>query len=437
MAPLLSSPHQSEPVVPSGSAMTALPSARQVLAGMFVGLIGGVVAFRWPSSGWDHVISMLEPLGAIWLAALQMLTLPLMVSMLITTIGRAGAGETSRLGAWTLLWCLGFLAVAATATVLIGQLVLQWFPVDVATRVAFQSAVGSATTSLPPAATPTVRDWFVNLVPTNLVRSAAGGDLLPLIVATMLFSVALRAVPEARRALLLDLSQAVSEWCFALAGLMFRVLPFSVFVLTLTSTARSGASLASGLAYYVAMISAFLAVGTLILYPITAWLGRMDVARFATAIWPVQLLAFSTRSSVACLPAMIDAARRRLHLPDEVAGFTLPFAVSTFKLNMAISANFQLLFLLHLYGVQPDPVALIVGVVALTLQSFATPGLPSGAIWTTTPVYLALGIPLEGVVLTNVVDTIPDLFKTIANVTGDMSITAIVARHSRRARATA
>ena len=75
--------------------------------------------------------------------------------------------------------------------------------------------------------------------------------------------------------------------------------------------------------------------------------------------------------------------------------------------------------------------------VALTLQSFATPGLPSGAIWTTTPVYLALGIPLEGVVLTNVVDTIPDLFKTIANVTGDMSITAIVARRSRRERATA
>lgn len=188
----------------------------------------------------------------------------------------------------------------------------------------------------------------------------------------------------------------------------------------------------SALVYYVVVISALLAAGTIVLYPLTSWLGQVGVGRFAKALLPVQLLAFSTRSSLACLPAMLDAARRGLQLPEEVIGFTLPFAVSTFKLNMAISANFQMLFLLHMYGLHPDPAALGVGVLALTLQSFATPGLPSGAIWTTTPVYLALGIPLEGVVLTNVVDTIPDLFKTMANVTGNLSISAIVARRWRQ-----
>ena len=279
-----------------------------------------------------------------------------------------------------------------------------------------------------------MRDWFVNLVPTNLARAAAGGDLLPLIVATLVFGAALRSVQGRSRELLLDLAQGVADWCFALAGLLFRVLPFAVFVLTLASTARSGTGTASALVYYVGWLSAILAAATLVMYPLTAWLGRIPIPRFASALWPVQVLAFSTRSSVACLPAMLDAARRRLALPEEVVSVTLPFAVSAFKLNMGISANFQLLFLLYVYGLHPDPAALGVAVVVLALQSFATPGLPSGAIWTTTPVFLALGIPLEGIVLTNAVDTIPDLFKTTANVTADLSIAAIVARHWRAGR---
>lgn len=267
-------------------------------------------------------------------------------------------------------------------------------------------------------------------MPTNLVRAAAEGNLLPLIVATLVFGAALRSVQGRSREVLLDLAQGVADWCLALAGILFRVLPLAVFVLTLASTARSGMGTASALVYYVGWLSAILAAATLTLYPLTAWLARIPMARFASALWPVQVLAFSTRSSVACLPAMLDAARRRLGLPEDVVNVTLPFAVSAFKLNMAIDM-FQLLFLLHVYGLHPDPAALGVAVVVLALQSFATPGLPSGAVWTTTPVFLALGIPIEGVVLTNAVDTIPDLFKTTANVTADLSIAAIVARRWR------
>lgn len=382
----------------------------------------------------DLAIPVLEPLGAIWLAALQMLVLPLMVSMVIVSLGRAGTGQAGRLGGWTLFWFVAFLAGAAAVAVPVGQFVLIRFPIDEATRAALRAVPASAASLPPLPPSPTVRDWFVNLVPTNLARAAAGGNLLPLIVATLVFGAALRSVQGRSRELLLDLAQGVADWCFALAGLLFRVLPFAVFVLTLASTARSGTGTASALVYYVGWLSAILAAATLVMYPLTAWLGRIPIPRFASALWPVQVLAFSTRSSVACLPAMLDAARRRLALPEEVVSVTLPFAVSAFKLNMGISANFQLLFLLYVYGLHPDPAALGVAVVVLALQSFATPGLPSGAIWTTTPVFLALGIPLEGIVLTNAVDTIPDLFKTTANVTADLSIAAIVARHWRAGR---
>jgi Na+/H+-dicarboxylate symporter len=408
------------------------PSAATVFVSLAAGFLCGAAAFAWPASPLAAAIPVLEPAGAVWLAALQMLALPLMTSMMIVSIGRAGTGQAGRLGAWTLLWVVAFLAVAAAATVLSGQLVLAWFPLEEASRIALQvHGAGAAALDAVQSSPPTARDWFANLVPANLIRAAAAGDYLSLIVAALLFGAALRFVPDPGRERLLDLIHAVSVWCLALAGLLLRLLPLAVFVLTLASTARSGLGTVSALAYYVFWLSVFLVAATLILYPCAAVFGRVPIGRFARALGPVQALALSTRSSVACLPAMLDAARRRLGLPEDVAGFTLTFAVSAFKLNMGISANFQLLFLLHAYGLQPDPAALGVAVIALTAQSFATPGLPSGAIWTTTPVYLGMGIPIEGVVLTNAVDTIPDLFKTVANVTGDMSIAAIVAQRWR------
>ncbi|MFN2315075.1 MAG: cation:dicarboxylate symporter family transporter, partial [Gemmatimonadales bacterium] len=120
---------------------SALPSSGTVLAWMVAGLLAGIAAFRWPGAGWEIALSVLEPVGALWLAALQMLVLPLMVSMLVVAIGRAGTGQASQLGAWTLLACLTLLAVAAIATVLVSRGVLHSFPLSEASRAAFQRAV--------------------------------------------------------------------------------------------------------------------------------------------------------------------------------------------------------------------------------------------------------------------------------------------------------
>jgi len=395
---------------------------------MGIGLLAGVAAQVWAGPGWDWAVRVLEPLGSMWLAAVRMLVLPLLVSVLLVTIGRSDSAVVGRLGWRTGLWFVCFLAAATVVAMLLGQFVLRAVPVEESVRAAFQADAalsGASVTSRPPLA---LRDWFVGLIPSNLLGAAVREEMLALIVAAVLFGAALRFVPEQGRNLLLNLAQAVADWCFAVAGLLLRVLPAAVLALTFVSTARSGISMASGLAYYVVFLVAALTVGILLLYPVTAWLGRVPMVRFARAAWPVQVMAFSTRSSVACLPAMLETARSELRLPERVSSFTLPLAVASFKLNVAISANIMLLFLLHVYGLHPGSAELAVSAVALTLQSFITPGLPSGAIWTTTPVYLALGIPLPGVVLANVVDTIPDLFKTTINVTADLSVAAIVAR---------
>jgi proton glutamate symport protein len=398
-----------------------------VLLGLTVGATEGSVA--------RAALAVLEPIGAIWLSALQMVVIPMTVAVLTVAIGRAGGKDASRVGSASVGWFVGMLAVAALATVAVAPLLLTTVPAG--------TMLGMAPTELLEAArataqgsTPTLRDWLSHLVPTNLIGAAADGDLFAVMVGTLLFGAALRLLPAAQREPLLTMADAVSAWCFALSTLLLRALPVAVLALTFTATVRSGGESLRGLVHYVVLLSALLMAATLALYPITAWLARIPLRRLATAIWPAQLLAFSTRSSVACLPIMLDTARGPLALPARAAEVTLPLAVASFKLNMGISANFQLLFLLHVYGLDPSPGAVALAVVGLSLQSFATPGLPSGAIWTTTPIYLALGIPLEGIVLTNVVDTIPDLFKTVTNVTGDLSIAAIVARRTAVAPAT-
>lgn len=390
-----------------------------------LGVLAGLALHRWDGPFGHVVLALIEPLGTLWLAAIQMLVIPLTISVLIVAIGRSGGAE--RIGSASLVWFIGMLAVAAALTVAISPLLLSLVPAGQmlggATPEALEAAGDAASGS-----TPSLRAWLVNLVPTNLIRAAADGDLFALMVGTLFFGVALRMLPDEQRDPLLRLAEAVSAWCLALSTLLFRVLPLAVFALTFTATIRSGSESMAGLIHYVVLLSVLLVAATLALYPLTIWLTRMPLRAFATGIWPAQLLAFSSRSSVACLPLMLETARGPLGLSPRAANVTLPFAVATFKLNMGISANFQMLFLLHVYGIDPPPGGLAIAVIAVTLQSFATPGLPSGAIWTTTPVYLALGIPLEGIVLTNAVDTIPDLFKTVANVTGDLSIATIVAR---------
>ena len=115
------------------------------------------------------------------------------------------------------------------------------------------------------------------------------------------------------------------------------------------------------------------------------------------------------------------------HTPD-VAGFVLPLSVSTFKLNRAISSPFTLIFLAHLYGIALEPGYLATFVVTVMILSFSSPGIPSGGFMVTLPFYVAAGIPIEGVVLLRAVDAIPDIFKTLLNVTADMTVASIVAR---------
>jgi proton glutamate symport protein len=209
--------------------------------------------------------------------------------------------------------------------------------------------------------------------------------------------------------------------------------PVGIFALVLPLSAKMGLGAAGALAYYVVLSSALSVVVMLCLYPLAISLGSVSLGRFLRATIPAQAVAFSSQSSLASLPAMLEGAEGRLGLPPRITSVVLPLAVAIFRLSTPVRMTVGALFIAHLYGIPLG--AMQIATVAFTsvLVGIGGVGLPGGANFFASfvPVFLAAGLPIQGVGILLAVDTIPDMFQTVNNVTADMAATTIVARFSK------
>ena len=139
----------------------------------------------------------------------------------------------------------------------------------------------------------------------------------------------------------------------------------------------------------------------------------------------------STRSSLASLPALVEGGRKHLTLSESATGFVLPLCAATFKFDYMISSLVRLLFIAHVLDIPLGAPALGSFTVTLFLLSFSAAGIPGAGAVRSLPAYLAAGVPIEAIMILNAVDAIPDTFATLGNVTGDMSVAAILSRKDR------
>jgi len=214
-----------------------------------------------------------------------------------------------------------------------------------------------------------------------------------------------------------------------IVGWVLAAAPIGVFALAVTLAVRVGVGVAGAVGFYLAVHSALLAVAGLLLYVVVRVVAGVPVSMFARALLPAQLVAVSTRSSVASLPAMIDGAERVLHLPTQITSFALPFGVSIFRLNQGVSWIAAALFIGKLYGIHLTVGQLALLAAASVAMSFSVPGIPSGGLFVIAPFFMTVGLPIEGIGILIALDVIPDLFKTLLNVTGHMTATVLLARN--------
>ena len=378
------------------------------------------------------------PIGTLWVNAIRMTVIPLVVSLLITSVASmSDVSMIGRIGARTLAVFLAMLAGATALTIPLAIAVFSGLSRLTVLRPELPPGAADAATSVSAGASAVgFSSWLTSLIPTNPVAAAANGAMLPLILFTLFLALAIARTRAVARETLLGFFGALSEAMLVLVRWVVWLAPVGVFALMLPLGAHGGTGLAGALGFYVVAYSIASVLFTLLLYPAVAIFGHIPLRDFARAALPAQLIAFSSSSSIASLPALVEGAEEKLQLPKDVTAFVLPLAVSIFKFAGPVSWPFGALFVAWFYHVDLHAVHYATIAFASIFLGFAAPGVPRGAFLMLAPLFLAIGLPVEGIGILIAVDALPDLFSTVLNASGDLAAAALVARYSTRARPT-
>ena len=403
------------------------PTTR-VLLGLASGAaIGLTLAWSDPSLA-ARVAAFVQPVGKLWLNALQMTVVPLVFALVIigvtTASDTASSGRTARRA---LLVFVALLSASSFFTAFAAPLLLSLVPRDPALTQALSGAIATA-----PVAT-TATGWseaLTSIIPSNAIAAAAQSAMLPLIVFALFFGFALTRIEKPRRELVVNFFQAVGDAMIVVVHWILWAAPVGVFALVLAVCAQSGMSMVSALAVYIVLQCALYLAVTLMMLPMAAYFGGQRIGRFASAILPAQVVAASTQSSLASLPAMLEVAQRRLGYSPQVTALVLPMAVSLFRINSPVQYVSAAAFIAWAYGIDLSAAQLATGAALAVIISCGAVGLPGQVSYMATnlPVTQAMGLPTAPLGLLLAVDTIPDVFATVGNVTADLTAASIVSK---------
>jgi Na+/H+-dicarboxylate symporter len=405
-------------------------SAYWVLLALVLGLAIGAVSAKLGDGIREPLLQASNLVGGLWLNALKMTVIPLVVALLVVGIARgAEAAQAGRIAARSVMW----IVIVCTASAMFGTLMIQLltslFPLPQQAAEALQAGLAGLDQAATPAQMPAIADFFRGIIPENVIAAASNGDVLPLVVFALLFALATTRIGQQGRRSLVGLFEAISDTLLVIIGWVLWIAPLGVFALSFTVGASAGGAAFAGVLHYIVLISAIGVAVTLAGYPIAILAGRIGAGRFTRAMIAPQSVAISTRSSLASLPAML-AASRLMGIREQVADVTLPIAVALFRgtgpaMNVAVA-----FYVAHWLGYEPSMGQVIAATAVGAVMSYAAISLPGeiSFISSIAPIAMALGVPIAPLALLVAVEMIPDIVRTLGNVTLDVAVTAAVDR---------
>jgi Na+/H+-dicarboxylate symporter len=401
------------PAAGTSSIRTALMALLALIAGFASGLFVNL-----QPENWVEQISWAELAGKVWLTLLIAIAVPLTSAYLFNIVSTMSSGKLAgRIGLHALLFHILIMMLGMGFTLSVSYVITDYITTGFTLLVHGEGPIDTDLSSAHNLIT-----W------TDAMQTFLARIILPLLmlsaVTAWVLSRYFRSRHEYWRARVLAFSEKTSTAMYRL----LLLLPVAAFTLSFSLTAKHGYTLAGVMGQYVAALIGMLIVFILVLYLIALSFGAVPPAVFASALLPAQLVAASTRSSLATMPALLTGAEQGAGIPPHVSRLVIPFSVSVFRINRAITSVFSYVFFTSLYNIPTDVVSTVLFLGLIMALSFGSPGLPSGGKLATMPVFLALGVPLEMIVLTKAIDIIPDMFKTVLNVTESMTIASLVAR---------
>jgi proton glutamate symport protein len=402
-----------EPVVKQRMSPTA-----QIMLGLLIGLIVGYVVSTLDPETKTRITDIIRPFSQIFIRMIRMIIAPLLFGTLV--VGIAGAGhfkDVGRLG----LRAIIYFEIVTTIALFLGLIVVN----------VMQPGVGvtlPAPTGAPPV-TATAQTWdqiFLHLIPTSIIEAMATGDVLQIVVFSVVFGIGLGMVGERGKPML--------HWCEALTEAMFKVThivmlyaPIGVGAAIAYTVGTSGLSVLRNLAYliltfYVALAIFFL----LVLIPVMI-MFRIKISDFARAIKEPAIIAFSTTSSEAALPRAMEVLEA-YGVPRRIVSFVLPLGYSFNLDGTTLYLSMASIFVAQAAGVELSIGQQIGMMLMLMLTSKGVAGVPRAALVILAATVASYNLPLEGVTLVLGVDALMDMGRTATNVIGNCLASVVVAK---------
>jgi DAACS family dicarboxylate/amino acid:cation (Na+ or H+) symporter len=399
--------------------------------GLALGSLLGVAAHvLFPGAGWVETLlaNLVEPAGQVFLRLLFMLVIPLLVSALALAVAELGdLGHLGRVGART----LAYTAVVSSLAVAIGVGLVNWIQpgAGLAAGLTDELRAHPAAPLPAPGGDRSGVQFLVQLVPSNVARAMVDGDMLALMVFSILLGVGVAATRSEPARRFEEALRGLNEVVMRLLDLVIRLAPVGVACLLFGVTARMGFDVLVQLGSYVLVVVAGLALQLGVVYSLSVWaLGGMSPLRFFRGVRTPMLTAFSTASSNATLPTALLAAERELALPSHVSRFVLTVGSTANQNGTALFEGVTVLFLAQLFGVDLGLAEQITVVFVCILGGIGTAGVPAGSIPVIAMILGMVHVPAEGIGLILGVDRVLDMCRTTVNVTGDLAAAVVVSR---------
>jgi len=401
----------------------------RILLAMLVGiLVGSAINLLRQFIAVDGTLSIVintylvegvfDVIGKIFIASLKLLVVPLVLVSLIC--GASSLGDSARMGpiaGKTLSLYLLTTALAISVAVFVAVMVGPGTGVDMQASTSFEAT--------PP---PPLKEVLVDIFPTNPIQAMAEGKMLQIIVFALLFGWAISHAGEAGRrvaSFFRDMEAVVMK----MVALLIELAPWGVFTLLARLFSDMGLSAIVDLGAYFATVLVVLIFHALVVYgsllKLLSGLAPQVLFKKMRGVWA---FAFSTASSGATLPITIRTVEKRLGVHNSVAGFTLPLGATINMDGTAIMQGVATVFIAQVYGIDLTLGGYLTVILTATLASIGTAAVPGVGLITLAMVLEQAGLPVEGIALIIGVDRLLDMARTAVNVTGDATVSLIVAR---------
>lgn len=411
----------------------------KILIGMALGILFGLLSvnFHWNIFTIDYI----KPWGTIFINLLKLIAVPLIIVSLIGGVSNLkDISKLSRMGLKTILLYVLTTIIAISIGLMVVNLTRpgKVFPQDKALEFQqkFAESAKEKESSAQLIADESPLQFIIDIVPSNIVDAMSNNaNMLQVIFFALLFGVSMVLLPEKKIKPVKKFFDSLNHIVLKMIDIIMLTAPYGVFALLAGlivdmagDNPSDSISLFAALGLYSLTVMIGLALMIFAVYPlIIRFFSPLKYSRFVRAISPVQLLAFSTSSSAATLPLTMETAEEKLGISNETASFVLPLGAT---INMDGTSLYQAvaaMFLAQVYGMELGFSAQLTIVLTATLASIGSAAVPGAGMVMLVIVLASVGIPTEGIALIFAVDRPLDMIRTAVNVTGDLTISTLVA----------